>query len=61
MADDRADVIGHRFEVFAEMTGPLVRYYTARGILIAVDADQPPESVTADIQAGLSALSLPQA
>jgi hypothetical protein len=24
-----------------------------------VDADQPPESVTADIQAGLSALSLP--
>jgi adenylate kinase len=60
-ADDRADVIGHRLEVFAEMTGPLVRYCTARGILIAVDADQAPESVTADIQAGLSALSLPQA
>jgi len=58
-ADDRADVIRHRLEVFAEMTGPLVRYYTQRGILITVDADQPPESVTADIQAGLSALSLP--
>jgi adenylate kinase len=56
-ADDRADVIRHRLEVFAETTGPLVRYYTQRGILITVDADQPPESVTADIEAGLSGLS----
>ena len=59
-ADDKADVIRHRLEVFAETTGPLVPYYTERGILITVDADQPPESVTADIQAGLSALSLPR-
>jgi adenylate kinase len=58
-ADDKADVIRHRLEVFAETTGPLVPYYTERGILITVDADQPPESVTADIQAGLSALSVP--
>ena len=43
--------------MFAETTGPLVTYYTERGILVAVDADQPPESVTADIQAGLSGLS----
>ena len=57
-ADDKADVIRHRLEVFAETTGPLVPYYTERGILITVDADQPPESVTVDIQAGLSALSL---
>jgi len=56
-ADDKADVIRHRLEVFAEMTGPLVRYYTQRGILITVDADQPPDSVTADIEAGLSTLS----
>jgi adenylate kinase len=56
-ADDRADVIRHRLEVFAETTGPLVPYYTQRGILITVDADQPPEAVTADIQAGLSRLS----
>lgn len=59
-ADDRADVIGHRLKVFAKMTGPPVRYYTARGILITVDADQAPEAVTADIQGGLSTLSLPQ-
>jgi adenylate kinase len=52
--DDKADVIRHRLQVFAETTGPLVPYYTERGILVAVDADQPPDSVTAGIQAGLS-------
>ena len=51
--DDVADVIQHRLRVFAETTGPLVPYYTERGILVAVDADQPPDSVTADIQARL--------
>jgi adenylate kinase family enzyme len=44
--------------VFAETTGQFVPYYTERGILVAVDADQPPDSVTADIQARLSALPL---
>jgi adenylate kinase len=57
-ADDVANVIQHRLRVFAETTGPLVPYYTERGILVAVDADQPPDSVTADIQARLSGLSL---
>jgi adenylate kinase len=56
--DDRADVIRHRLEVFAETTGPLVPYYSERGILVAVDADQPPDSVFDDILAGLSGLSL---
>jgi adenylate kinase len=57
--DDRADVIRHRLTVYAETTGPLVPYYKERGILIRVDADQPLESVTADILAGLAGLSLP--
>jgi adenylate kinase len=56
-ADDKADVIRHRLEVFAETTGLLVPYYEERGILVTVDADQPPDSVTADIQARLSELS----
>ena len=56
--DDVADVIQHRLRVYAETTGPLVPYYTERGILVAVDADQPPDSVTADITARLSALPL---
>jgi adenylate kinase len=58
--DDRADVIGHRLEVFARTTGQLIPYYTRRGILVAVNADQSPACVTADIQAGLSGLSLPR-
>jgi adenylate kinase len=53
-SDDTADVIRHRLQVFAETTGLLVPYYTERGILLAVDADQPPQSVTVDIQARLS-------
>jgi len=57
-SDDRADVIRHRLEVFAETTGLLVPYYSERGILVAVNADQPPDSVTADIQSGLAGLSL---
>ena len=44
--------------MYAETTGPLVPYYTERGILVAVDADQPPDSVTAGIQARLSGLRL---
>ncbi len=59
-ADDTADVIRHRLQVFAETTGPLVPYYTERGILVAVDADQPPGTVTADIQARLTELALPR-
>ena len=57
-ADDRSEIIRHRLEVYAEATAPLVAYYTERGILVAVDADQSPDSVTAAIQAGLSALPL---
>jgi adenylate kinase len=56
-ADDTAGVIRHRLQVFAETTGPLVPYYTERGILVAVDADRPPGTVTADIQAQLSGLT----
>ena len=41
-AADKADVIRHRLQVFAETTGPLVPYYTERGILVAVDVDRHP-------------------
>jgi adenylate kinase len=55
-ADDKADVIRHRFRVFAETTGVLVPYYTERGLLTTVDADQPPDAVNADIRKRLSGL-----
>jgi adenylate kinase len=57
-SDDKADVIRHRLQVFAATTGALVPYYSERGILVTVNADQPPAAVTADIQARLSGLSL---
>jgi adenylate kinase len=56
--DDKAEVIRHRLQVFAETTGALVPYYSERGILVTVNADQPPDSVAADIQAGLSGLDV---
>ena len=52
-ADDTAGVIGHRLEVFAETTSPLIDYYRDRGILVEVDGDQPPDSITADIKGRL--------
>jgi adenylate kinase len=44
--------------VFAATTSPLIAYYRDRGILVAVDADRPPETVTTDILTRLSDLSL---
>jgi len=51
--DDTAEVIKHRLEVFTETTSPLIAYYRQRGILLEVDGDQPPEAITAEIQARL--------
>ena len=59
--DDTIDVIRHRLQVYAETTGPLVPYYADRGILVTVNADQPPDAVTADIEDRLSALGVPGA
>jgi adenylate kinase len=53
-ADDTAEVIRHRLEVFAETTGPLIAYYRDRGVLVEVNGDQPPEAITAEIQARLT-------
>ena len=57
-SDDVAEVIEHRLTVFAETTGLLVPYYAERGILVTVDADQAPDSVTADIQTRLSSVPM---
>jgi adenylate kinase len=54
-ADDTAEVIRHRLRVFADSSGPLIDYYRDRGILVGVDGDQPPDSITAEIQARLPA------
>ena len=53
-ADDSAEVIRHRLQVFTETTSPLIDYYRDRGILVEVDGNQAPESITAEIIARLS-------
>jgi adenylate kinase len=55
-SDDTAEVIKHRFQVFAQTTGSLVPYYAERGILVTVNADQSPDDVTAEIKDRLSGL-----
>jgi adenylate kinase len=47
-------VIRHRLEVFTTTTSPLISYYRDRGILLAVDADQPPGAVATEILTRLS-------
>ena len=53
--DDSPDVIRHRLQVFTDTTSPLVEYYRNRGILVEVDADQAPESITDEIVSRLPA------
>jgi len=53
-SDDTAAVIRHRLDVFATTTSPLIDYYRGRGILLAVDAEQPPDAVTTEILSRLS-------
>ncbi|MFL6237862.1 MAG: adenylate kinase [Actinomycetes bacterium] len=48
-ADDTAEIINHRLEVYAEQTRPLLAYYAGRGVLKRVDATPPPDDVFAAI------------
>jgi len=47
-------VIRHRLQVFTETTSPLIDYYRDRGILVEVDGNQAPESITAEVISRLS-------
>ncbi|HEY2427515.1 MAG TPA: adenylate kinase [Acidimicrobiales bacterium] len=46
--DDDATTIRHRLDVYDAQTAPLLDYYTQRGLLVPIDADRPPDEVTAD-------------
>ena len=48
-SDDDIETIRHRLEVFDSQTWPLVDYFAQRGVLIAVDGEQPVAQVTEDI------------
>lgn len=53
-ADDTADVIRHRLDVYAEQTAPLIDVYSARGLVVTIDGLGAVEVVTARILAALA-------
>lgn len=48
-ADDNAETIGKRMQVYQEETAPLLSYYRTRGLLVEVDGDRAVELVQADL------------
>jgi adenylate kinase len=54
-ADDTAEVIRKRLDVYRELTEPLVSYYRSKGVLKTVDGMAPVEEVTAVIRRALGA------
>jgi len=56
-ADDNAEVIHNRLQVFDEATHPLVDYYRGRGLLYVVDANQDEATVTDHILAAVGHLA----
>jgi len=54
-ADDNAEVVRKRLEVYRELTEPLVNYYRGKGLLKTVDGMAPVEEVTAAIRHALGA------
>ncbi|TFB73701.1 adenylate kinase [Cryobacterium glaciale] len=53
-ADDTADVIRHRLDVYAEQTAPLIDVYSARGLVVTIDGLGAVEVVTDRILAALA-------
>ncbi len=54
-ADDNAEVVRKRVDVYRELTEPLVAYYRDKGLLKTVDGMAPVDEVTAAIRHALGA------
>ena len=54
-ADDNAEVVRKRLDVYRELTEPLVAYYRGKGLLKTVDGMAPVSEVTAAIRHALGA------
>lgn len=54
-ADDNADVLKNRLEVYQSQTAPVLPYYEASGVLRRIDGMMPIEAVTDAIEAELQA------
>ena len=53
-ADDTADVIRHRLEVYEEQTAPLIDLYDKRGLVVTIDGLGAVDQVTDRIVAALA-------
>lgn len=53
--DDSVDIVRERLKVYQRQTKPLVDYYSARQTFRAIDGNQPPNIVTAQIDLALEA------
>ena len=51
--DDREEAIMHRLDVYTEQTEPLVKYYTDKGLVRAIDASAKPAEVFELLKAAL--------
>jgi adenylate kinase len=56
-ADDTAETIRHRMDVYLDHTSPLIEYYDGRDILVRIDATGEIDEVTASINAQLDKLA----
>ena len=56
-ADDDAQVVQRRLEVYAEKTAPLITYYKARNMLTTIDADAAPETVFSSVIAVMNKMA----
>ena len=48
--DDTEDTVRERLRVFRENTQPVIDFYDEKGDLVAVDGEQPPDEVWADLR-----------
>ena len=52
-SDDQPETVRQRLDVYEAQTSPLKDWYRQRGLLVAVDGNQPIEAVFADILSAL--------
>lgn len=58
--DDHAYAVVKRIDTYTETTMPLVEYYREQGLLVSINADQPVEAVSADIQKAIEHANSPE-
>lgn len=52
-SDDKPETVGKRLESFHKQTAPVLSYYSARGKVTAINADQQIDRVWGDVKAAL--------